>query len=198
MKIPGNPMDSDNAAASATKGQPERVKRRLTLGSMSEDEYHVWDVVTKILTLVGVLAGGWWAVHSYNMTSEKEFRHPFWDKELTLYFDATDAASKYVALYDDTKEREANRQKFWTLYYGQLAVVENDEKVCEAMVDFGKCLAEPGLVHAEEICNMDDLRLRALRLSNAARMSIGVDWDTKLDSLRAPPDKSTCRLRMFP
>ena len=179
-----------------------------TTGHMNDQRYSGWDIRIKMLTFVGLILGGIWAIESYRLTSEKEFRHPFWDKQLALYFEANDAASRYVALSlsdsmlreasseqgeANKQQREANKEKFWNLYYGQLAVVEDDETVCNAMVMFGKCLVQPGSDYPADQCDDVELQNRALDLAYATRLSIGNDWDRKLDNLRDEKQTNACR-----
>jgi hypothetical protein len=63
------------------------------------------------------------------------------------------------------------------------------------MKEFGKCLPEPGRVRpVDTSCTKPVQKDRSLALANAARMSIDTEWNRKLDNLRKPPDKKTCRL----
>lgn len=164
---------------------------------MDQSSYNNWDIGIKVLTVLGVAIGGIWAICSYRMTSEKEFRRPLWDTQLSLYFQAATSAGK-IATLPEGKARDESVGEFWNLYYGPLAVVEDDEQVCEAMVDFGECLPKPGRVYAEEECDKPLVQHRSLLLANAVRRSIGADWNRKLDQLNTPPTESTCRLRVEP
>jgi len=175
---------------------------------MDDARYQRWDLTLKAVALLFIAIGGIWALVSYQLnskkelrsyqkTSEKEFRRPLWDKQLSLYFDAVDSASR-IAYLPDGKDREASIRQFWNLYFGPLAVVEDDQVLCTAIVEFGDCLQKPGEGDVREACDARKLQHRALLLANAARMSIGSDWDRKLDNLQVPPTKNTCRLSISP
>src|ERR1700686_1520426 len=147
---------------------------------MNDHEYKQWDLRIKIATLVAAAIGGVWALCSYRLTTEKEFRRPLWDKQLSLYFDASVAAGKIATLPASSKDRESSISDFWNLYFGPLVVVEDDENVCKAMVDFGNCLPVPGRSYPEDSsCEVEDepnravLRDRALKMANAIQVSIG-------------------------
>jgi hypothetical protein len=92
---------------------------------MNEANYKRWDIRIKALTMLGVAIGGIWAICSYRMTSEKEFRRPLWDKQLALYFQAANAASKIATLPEGNKDRNDSITEFWNLYFGPLAIVED-------------------------------------------------------------------------
>src|SRR5215831_10409766 len=83
-----------------------------------------------------------------NEAREQEFRKPFWEKQLQLYFDATEAAST-MATSKDARKRELATEKFWSLYWGPLAVVE-DAGLEEAPSAVVEASAVPGGVPSED------------------------------------------------
>jgi hypothetical protein len=128
------------------------------------------------------------------MTTEKEFRRPFWDRQVALYFKASEAASKIATLPSDERAKSASAQEFWNLYFGPLVVVEDDELVCRAMVDFGDCIPRPGAAYSKDKCDDQEIQRRALTPATRFRDSIGQEWNKKLDQLKEPADKRNCRI----
>ena len=123
---------------------------------------------------------------------EQEFRRPFWEKQLQLYFDASEAASTLATSTEEPKRRLAE-QKFWQLYWGPLAVVEDaglkleddpDAKVEAAMVEFGNCLDRT------ESCDQDKMRNRSLRLAHTLRESIGKSWNVRMADVKGKYNKT--------
>ena len=69
---------------------------------------------------------------------QHERQQPFLEQQMELYFEAADTAAK-IATSRDESHREKLLQRFWELYWGPLAVVE-DQPVVDAMVAFGDAL----------------------------------------------------------
>src|SRR5689334_15513075 len=102
---------------------------------MTEGAQRRWDIAIKVVGLLGSAL----AVLAYFDKKESEFRKPFWDEQLKLYFEATDTVSK-VANLPDGAERDEAVLRFWELFDGSLRVVEDSDNVSQAMVAFGTCL----------------------------------------------------------
>lgn len=144
------------------------------------------DVIAKVV--IAIVAGVWvW--HTYPESKEKDFRMAYWDHQMTLFFEATQAASQIATLpAEDPRKAEATK-KFWELYWGQMIVIEtkNDkDPVAQAMIHFGKCLIEPGEQEPSNKCGNQELKNRAWQLGKACRDSIGTSWDQKLQYLSKP------------
>ena len=97
-----------------------------------------------------------------------EARRPFLEKQLGLYTEATNAAAT-IATSADTAALAKARTRFWELYWGELALVE-DSAVEQAMMAFGSGL-DRGAGKAE-------LQQLSLGLAVACRDSLAVAWDT--------------------
>jgi hypothetical protein len=71
------------------------------------------DVVSK--AVIAIVAGVWvW--RTYPESREKDFRKAYWDRQVSLFFEATQVTAQIATLPDgDTKRLEATR-KFWELY----------------------------------------------------------------------------------
>ena len=96
---------------------------------MDQNRANTWDITIKALLLIGAAIGGVLALLEYNWTREKEFRRPFWDHQVDLYFKAAETAGKIASLPSAERGKPANSQEFWNLYFGPLVVVEDDELV---------------------------------------------------------------------
>jgi hypothetical protein len=129
------------------------------------------------LVAVGSLV---WGVTSFLITSriqgearQLEARRPFLDRQLKLYTDATLNAS-ILATSTDAAERTKATQRFFQLYWGNLAMVENggldakDGGVESAMVAFGACLNQD--------CPQGQLQQLSLKLAHTCRDSLAESW----------------------
>jgi hypothetical protein len=102
-------------------------------------------------------------------TRRIEATKPFLERQLRLYTEATQAAAT-LATSKETDELDEARKKFWSLYWGELALVE-DKRVEAAMVRFGRAL-ESGDVDQQ-------LQQRSLELAHACRDSLAESWGVR-------------------
>ena len=128
----------------------------------------------RLLTLVGAVVAFGWGVfqfissqHAQAETRRVEATRPYLDRQLTLYTEATQAAAT-LATSQQEDELVAARKRFWSLYWGELALVE-DKRVEAAMVLFGRKL-EQGATGME-------LRPLSLQLARACRDSLAESWE---------------------
>lgn len=130
----------------------------------------------KILTMVGAVIAFFWGVFQYlegqreqTETRRIEATRPFLERQLKLYTVATQVAA---ALATSTDERDISNAKirFWALYWGELALVE-DKRVEAAMVQFGRALEEKGAGK--------DLDSFSLDIAHACRDSLADSWGVK-------------------
>lgn len=98
-----------------TTGNPSRDSRPWTA--------HL-DLFLKILSGAVALAAFLWGVHTYQITSQRTAAAPFYDKQLKLYFAASEAAATLASSSEPLAWRAA-RDKFWMLYWGPLSMVED-------------------------------------------------------------------------
>jgi hypothetical protein len=146
---------------------------------MTEETYRRWDILLKVVALLGSAL----AIYGYFDKKETEFRRPFWDEQLKLYFEATDTAAKIANLPPAPAgaapagdERDTAIGRFWQLYYGSLRVVE-DTTTSRAMEAFGTCLRDK--------CSQTTLKDLSLDLADACKKSVGETWSQKFKDYRA-------------
>ena len=127
----------------------------------------------KILTLVGAAVAFIWGAYQFlaNQRSQAETRRieatrPVLDRQLKLYTEATQAAAT-LATTSSEKEIATAKQRFWSLYWGELALVE-DRHVEAAMVQLGHAL-EQGKLGGE-------VQVLSLNLAHACRDSLAESW----------------------
>ena len=138
------------------------------------------ETLIKWVTAFVAVGGLLWGITSFLITSriqaetrQLESRKPFLERQLRLYEEATKNAS-ILATSSDVNAIEPARQRFWELYWGELAMVENgglnakEGGVESAMVKFGDCMNKG--------CTQAALQPLALRLAHACRDSLAVSW----------------------
>jgi len=104
-----------------------------------------------------------------------EARKPFEGERLALYVEASSAAAT-LATSNDPKALEKANQDFWRLYWGPLALVE-DQPVEKSMVVFGRCLQD------RKTCDGGQAQQLALQLAYACRDSLAASWKVELGEL---------------
>jgi hypothetical protein len=145
---------------------------------MDEGRARFIQVVINLVTAIALIGGGIWTVYTYFSSREHEAkiaaieaRKPFEAKRLELYIEAASVAAVATS-GKDTKEVKKAKDQFWYLYWGPLAVVE-DQMVSRAMVKLGACMQD------KTKCDKDPRQL-ALDLSRTCRVSIAGSWDVYL------------------
>jgi hypothetical protein len=117
-------------------------------------------------------------------TRRVESQRPFLEKQLALYFETAQIAGRLIALTPDDNIWGVVEQRFWTLYWSELSMVE-DEGVEKAMVDFSKKLFDYTAVrkmmkeHNQPFDEMEHKRAlsgASLELAHAIRKSIESGW----------------------
>lgn len=127
----------------------------------------------KVLASLVALIGLFWGMFTYFDSKEREFEtrrleatRPFLERQLELYTHATRAAAT-LAASEDAAARAAASKRFWELYWGELALVE-DQEVERAMVALGRGLRND--VGASQLQQM------SLNLAHACRESLAKSW----------------------
>jgi len=129
---------------------------------------HFTTLITALVAVAGFLFGvfQYQKQQSLNRMSaaesrDREFLRPLWERQVAIYFDASEAAAT-IATTSDSEERRKAEAKFWMLYWGPLVMVESPD-VSGAMKNFGKCLRGEG---------EGDLRDLSLKLASAFQASL--------------------------
>ncbi len=110
---------------------------------------------------------------------ERETRRPFIEQQFKLYGEAVAVASRLARAADRDLHPppEEDHQRFWELYWGPLAMVE-DTRVEAAMVVFGRSLEDYAGERGTECSKM--LNQASLALAHNARQSLEKQWGVKL------------------
>jgi len=137
---------------------------------MEQASFESW---IKLLTLLGAVVTFAWGVYQFflNQRLQAETRRieatkPFLDRQLKLYTDATQAAAT-IATSNAEDEIIAAHKRFWSLYWGELALVE-DKRVEAAMVQLGNAL------HRKD--TRENIQGLSLALAHACRGSLAESW----------------------
>lgn len=109
------------------------------------------------------------------LEQQHERQKPFLQRQMSHYFEAAEIAAK-IANSEDAQTRTAAIDRFWLLYWGPLAVVE-DAPVERAMVDFGNALRS-------DVKDRTNLRRLSLQLAHACRQSLEKLWGADLGKLK--------------
>lgn len=130
----------------------------------------------KALSLLGAVVAFGWGIFQFIATQNAqaetrriEATKPFLERQLKLYTEATQAAA-VLATSKKADELDAASKKFWSLYWGELALVE-DKRVEAAMVQLGRALEAGG--------TGQQLQQHSLALAHACRDSLADSWGVK-------------------
>ena len=140
------------------------LKKKLNSNSSID---RVFKIFATIATLATVLVG----IINYADKKENEFKKVFWEKRFEFYEEAT-VLTATIAIAKDLDSVQSERQKFWTLYWGKLSMIE-DQDVKDAMVNYGDSLEkQEKLGHIES-----NLKNLSYSLARACRNSLKKTWE---------------------
>ncbi|MBM3449472.1 MAG: hypothetical protein FJX78_00510 [Armatimonadetes bacterium] len=141
-------------------------------------------VVTALVAAGGLIVTGMTFAANQRLeiaTRHLQARQPFLQEQLKLYTEATKVTSRLANETAGDPAVEAARKRFWELYWGELALVE-DRDVERAIVAMGKCLNG-------DCGPCGTLRQCALQVAHACRRSLANSWGVRdwiKDSNAAP------------
>jgi hypothetical protein len=156
--------------------------------SIGWDEF---EIILKGAAAAGGVLSFLWAVYQWRVNQEEhrlqaaiqaqkeneqkwlQLQKPFMERQLQLYSEAVHITA-ILATAPKGDNWESARKRFWELYWGELALVENKE-VESRMVQFGNVL--------NSISNDDSatvLQSESLGLAHAIRRSIDQSWGLKI------------------
>ena len=151
-----------------------------------------FDQLIKIAAVAGAIVSFIWSVYQWSGDREKtreqarieshkmieqrriEAQKPFLLRQLQLYNETIGVVAKIATSKNDA-EIEKSKSKFWELYWGELATVENQD-VEAAMKRFGDALSKGA--------QQDRLQTLSLDLAHSIRISLDKSWDVNIWSVR--------------
>jgi len=148
---------------------------------------HAVDSIAKWATILVTIAGFFWGVASALQARAIDARRPCLDLQLKLYQEATKTTA-ILATSGEPSELRTAEKRFWQLYWGELAMVENggikaqNGGVEAAMVRFGEQLK----MHQPDRSRLQQL---ALDLAHICRDSLAESWGIR--DWRSPDYGST-------
>src|SRR5262249_21218775 len=91
---------------------------------------------------------------------------PFLERQLGLFQETTQTVA-FLATHSDSPDRAKRLERFWQLYWGELALVEHGQ-VESAMVDFGTALSSGA--------DQKELQQLSLEVTYACRDELAESW----------------------
>ena len=118
----------------------------------------------------------------------RDSQRPFLEKQLSIYLSIVNITSAIANITSTSKYEQEDiktpLEKFWRLYYGELAAVQTD-RVAEAVIEFGKKIGE--MQNSSVVA--DSLKYHSLCIAHAVRHSIQATWQP-IESLGTSPPPS--------
>jgi hypothetical protein len=121
---------------------------------------------------------------------KRETAKPLWDKQLSLYIEATEKAAVIATVRDERARAEAEG-RFWVLYWGPLAAVEDVGLAKQPKAEIEAMMVQYGRLLQREPAERDkgELQQASLDLAHAVRNAVAPAFDvqaTELAGLRKP------------
>lgn len=135
----------------------------------------------QLLTFVMLSAYAGWNIYRQRYEERQSqlstlnlLRKPFFDKQFELVFETSQIVAALATLSDHELWKE-KRLRFWQLYWGELAVVE-DHRLELLMQDYGDLLTAIG----DDFARRGDLKIPALDVARACRELLKDTWNLGL------------------
>jgi hypothetical protein len=138
---------------------------------MTEERHRLLDIVFKAVTAAVTLLALWAGYQQFITEFERSNRTPFVEMQSKYYLELLEVVAKASHPKDDAERAEAVR-RFWQLYVGPSALVE-DKLVEEKTSLLSLCLKRP------QGCPQLELEAHSLALSGAIRTSLVESWGLK-------------------
>jgi len=135
---------------------------------MTEERHRLLDIVFKAVTAAVTLFGLWFGYQQFLKEFERSNKTAFLEMQSKYYVELLEAVARASHPKDDAERAEAIR-RFWQLYVGTSALVE-DRQVEEKSNVLSVCLKRP------QGCPQVELEAHSLALSGAIRASLVESW----------------------
>jgi hypothetical protein len=174
--------------------------------AMTDERYKTWDVGLKLAGLLGLILTAAIGLLEWIGNAKQSTAQLYFDKQLQYYLDVTNTVAA-IATSQDTQKRDDLTQKFETLFYGPMAILED-----RASPDFTKY--QPGEKYTQTAnverymiavhdcllrnCGNRELQEVSLALADACRFALSTSWASGVANLKTalstqrlglPPDK---------
>ncbi len=153
---------------------------------MAEEAYRKWDIIIKalapMLTILGLVLGSiQFAREQNNLRTRElnlvakndaiEFKRRIWERQLSSYMNTARAVAEVVTTTDQPKLFKAAVDRFYTLYWGNMILFE-DDRVRQQMILFNVEVQD----FRKGLSTANRLRIRAGHLQEALRASSHDSW----------------------
>jgi hypothetical protein len=142
-----------------------------------------------VITVVGSTIVAAAALYQYVYTSSQTARQPFLERHSALCFQASETAAR-LATTQQADQWQKSWDDFWMLYWGPLAIVENEAnqpsktstfaEVAEAMIVFGNLIKPLG--RSSTKLPADKLQVPAIHISQSCQRLVTSWWETGIIS----------------
>jgi len=139
-----------------------------------------------VLTFAGAVAGGIWAIYTYDDAKKKEFYTAFWNKKMELFVRTANAASKMATTSSLVTFNNA-RAEYWEMFYGPLSLVEGS-CVKRAMQVFSQCVPDKPLTSPDKL-PLSYLQQPSYRLAIRLKDELARSWQSPFSELTDSTNK---------
>lgn len=162
---------------------------------MKEDEYRLFDVYFRVISLIVVLISAWVAWCQYHGIQEREFKRAFYDQQVKTVSGVFDVMQA-IDSADSEREQKVALERFWMLYHGR-ARTFLDSEMFEALSVPTKyvkaCIMdteEPDWIE----CKNYTASMSAAGFARTARQRLSVGWESDFEDIGnvdpwMPPDE---------
>lgn len=135
---------------------------------MTEDRHRLLDIIFKAVAAAVTLLGLWVGYKQFLSEFERSNKKPFLEMQTKYYVELLENVAKVSHPKDDAERADAVR-RFWQLYVGPSALVE-DRLVEEKTNAISLCLKR------QQGCPQVEIEAHSLALSGAIRTSLVESW----------------------
>jgi hypothetical protein len=139
---------------------------------ISDNSARSIDAACKVIGIIALGLSALFTAGTYVINTHRAAAKPFLDGRLAIYLETTEATAT-IATTNNDEQRIQAKARFWSLYWGKIAVVE-DEPVQKAMESIAECLRNR--------CEPKEVRKLLPGLINACRNSVRESWGVHIST----------------
>ena len=127
-------------------------------------------ITAALITVAGVITTVCLGLYQFTKQQESNRKQKYWDEQFTIYNEACETTAA-IAVTSTLEESKTDRKKFWSLYWGKMSLIENQD-VETAMYNYGVQL---------ELCENGKAELSSLqslsyKVAHSCRDSLKETW----------------------
>ena len=148
---------------------------------MNESKYRTYDVIIKLIVILGSLCAFFWGIYEYRENSEREFKKPYLEMQIQTCVEISELVSSVSRIENNIKRAEKVDELSF-LFFGKGALFLSDKALTEFrnfITLIQSCKTKKNINE----CNNNNMGVFQLNVSNACRNDLINSWENDTSML---------------